>query len=209
MVTGTLHPFVGSHLPNVAHWVQTWTAYSRPMRLFVIRSQCNLLMRYEQWILHSPTRRVERVLAYRTRPEGVRACCRRPAFWKIPKGERGCPSHILRLVAMHTFHVHWRQMTGRLAKSNKSSFAQLLMRDTIMKHIFEWCFCNPDCLSCSCGECTLQQLRAGVMCPKDVSYWYCPLSGPDSPRKHCEPLRPENDTVAWFVPIDGQLFQLT
>ena len=41
------------------------------------------------------------------------------------------------------------------------------------------------------------------MCTKDVSPLHSTLDGPDSPRKHSEPLRPTNDKEGWFVAFDG------
>ena len=204
-VVATLAPTVLQHMPRVAEWARTFTSYSRPMRMFVGRAQGGLILRYEQWILRTLTQRTETVLAYRTCTDGVCTCCHRPAFWKRPGGERGCSSYILRLVAEQKFQEQWRLVTRLLSYSKRSRFEQLLLEGDVDKHLFEWCFCDPDCLSCSCDRCALQRVRAGDMCPADTYYVNSQLRGQDSPRKHSKPLLPEEERDAWFVVFDREL----
>ncbi len=45
-----------------------------------------------------------------------------------------------------------------------------LRRDALARLVQRCCLADPDCLSCSCGDCTLKDLRAGVLCPVDQDY---------------------------------------
>ena len=208
-VVGTLDPTVMMDVPRVAEWLRTFTVHSKPMRMFVTRAQAGLLLRYEQWVLRSPTQRTEHVQAYRTRTAGVCPCCHRPAFWKIPRGEKGCSAHILRLVAERNFQVQWQLLACQLSRSKQSPFEQSLLLGEVNSNVFEWLFCDPDCLSCSCDRCTLQQARAGVICPADLYYVNQQLQGQDSPRQRSDPLLPVADAEAWFVAFDREVIALT
>jgi len=117
--------------------------------------------------------------------------------------------HILRVVAQQQFQWHWKSLGNMLSRFQQSPFQHLLMCSDVNSNIFEWYFCDPDCLSCSCDRCTLQQARAGVLCPADKYYMDQQLQGLDSPRNHWEPLRQEDETAAWFVAFDQAIIRLT
>ena len=177
-------------LPFVAEWLESFTVHSGPLYLtVVIRGTAqSITMRYEDWVLWAPDLREERVLAYRTHPEGVCACCQQPAFWKVPRGPRGCAARTLRAVAPRLFRKEWAEITLRLSRSRTSRFEEMLSYDWFNVALFEVCFVDLDCLSCSCGGCSMKDLRAGVMCPVDQEYVDFELAGPDSPRGHAQPL---------------------
>ena len=208
-MVGNLDPTVMQDVPRVTEWMRTFNAQSKPMHMFITRAQGGLLLRYERWVLRSPTQRTETVLAYRTHTDGLCSCCNRPAFWKVPRGERGCSVHILRVVAQKESLWHWKCLANMLSRSQRSPFQHLLLLSDVNSNIFEWCFCDPDCLSCSCDRCTLQEARAGVLCPADKYYMDEQLLGPESPRDHWEPLRQEDEKAAWFVAFDQAIIRLT
>ena len=205
-MVGTLGPALLTHFPQVAEWVRTFNADSKPMRLFIIRSLQNLTIRFEQWILHSPTERLERVLAYRTTGDADCSCCRGPACWKLPGGNRGCGTHVMSLVARHVSHEHWRQLTATLSRSEQGLLAHCLMHDVIGTRIFEWCSLEPDCLTCTCDECPLGPSRAGVMCPGEISHVSTGLLRVSSPRQPCETLwDPKTFRLPWDAYFDDEI----
>ena len=208
-MVGTLAPVVKTHLPKVAKWVETFSANSRPLSLVIVRQQGGLLMRFERWTLRSPTERVEYVLAYRTQPEGVCTCCRRPAFWKLPRGMRGCSSFVVRLVGDQMAQAYWRAMLSLLAsRKARNPFDIILVVDVIGRRIFEWCFCHPNCLGCSCNKCTEEQVRDGLMCPADAFYLgHERMCGHDSPRHTSEPLHLLDSSENWYADFDRSILK--
>lgn len=206
-MVGTLAPVVKTHLPKVAKWVETFSANSRPLSVVIVRQQGGLLMRFERWTLRSPTERVEYVLAYRTQPEGVCTCCRRPAFWKLPRGMRGCSSFVVRLVGDQMAQAYWRAMLSLLAsRKARNPFDIILVVDGIGRRIFEWCFCHPNCLGCSCNKCTEEQVRDGLMCPADAFYLgHERMCGHDSPRHTSQPLHVFDSNEIWNVDFDRSI----
>jgi hypothetical protein len=200
-VTGFL-PVQVRMLRHVTEWLQSYALHGRPMRVTIVRYDQCLSLRYEEWVLWEPGRREERVLAYRAHPEGVCACCQKPAFWKLPRGRRGCAAHIVRSVAPTLFWAPWGQMTRVLSRSKASRFEEMLSHDWFNVAVFQVCFLDQDCLSCSCGDCTLKDLRAGVLCPVDQDYVDFELAGPDSPREPADPLVPEEGEAAELASFD-------
>ena len=208
-MVGMLDPVVKTLLPKVAKWLETFNANSRPLSFFIVKQQGGLLMRFERWTLSSPTERVERVLAYRTQQDGVCTCCRRPAFWKLPRGMRGCSSFVMRLVGDQMAQAYWHAMISLLAIGKaRNPFNIILVVDGIARRIFEWLFCDPNCLGCSCNNCTEQQVREGLMCPADAFYLgHEHMCGHDSPRQTSEPLHLLDSQEIWYADFDRSILK--
>jgi len=208
-MVGMLDPVVKTLLPKVAKWQETFNANSRPLSFFIVKQQGGLLMRFERWTLSSPTERVERVLAYRTQQDGVCTCCRRPAFWKLPRGMRGCSSFVVRLVGDQMAQAYWHAMISLLAIGKaRNPFNIILVVDGIARRIFEWLFCDPNCLGCSCNNCTEQQVREGLMCPADAFYLgHEHMCGHDSPRQTSEPLHLLDSQEIWYADFDRSILK--
>ena len=173
-----------TQLPNVAEWLRTYTPLSSAPRLSIVirHGDLPLKMRYEEWVLWEPGLREERVLAYRAHPDGVCACCQQPAFWKLPRGRRGCAASIMTAVGPKVSGREWPEMTCWLSCSKTSRFERMLSHDSFNKGVFETCFVDLDCLSCSCGGCSFEDMRTGVLCPDDQYFVDHELAGPESPR---------------------------
>ena len=171
-------------LPGVPEWLQTCTPHSSPPKVFVVITDENqrLNLRYEEWVLWEPGFREERVLSYRAHPDGVCACCQQPAFWKLPRGRRGCAASIMTAVGPKVSGREWPEMTCWLSCSKTSRFERMLSHDSFNKGVFETCFVDLDCLSCSCGGCSSEDMRTGVLCPDDQYFVDHELAGPESPR---------------------------
>ena len=208
-MVGMLDPVVKTLLPKVAKWQETFNANSRPLSFFIVKQQGGLLMRFERWTLSSPTERVERVLAYRTQQDGVCTCCRRPAFWKLPRGMRGCSSFVVCLVGDQMAQAYWHAMISLLAIGKaRNPFNIILVVDGIARRIFEWLFCDPNCLGCSCNNCTEQQVREGLMCPADAFYLgHEHMCGHDSPRQTSEPLHLLDSQEIWYADFDRSILK--
>ena len=153
-------------------------------------------MRYEEWTLSEPCERLERVLAYKG-PAYVKCeCCKRPAIWKLPRGRHGCGAFIMRTVGRQVSGHEWAPMSSWLSRSQTSPFEHLLAHDFVSTAVFETIFVDVHCLSCSCGSCSLKNVRAGVLCCFDRSWVEHEHDGPDSPRaffqdlgdSHCDDL---------------------
>ena len=195
------HTWVGLHLPLhmmqlplVAEWHENHHLHRRKHRLTVaIRGfDPGLILRFEEWILWEPGLRLEKVLAHRARPSGLCGCCQRPALWRITHGRYGCGAYIMRTVAREVFRTDWGVMTRCLSHSRTSPLEQLLSQDWFNDGVFEDCFVDLDCLSCSCGACSLRNTRAGVLCPLDQLYAMSTTEWPPSPRAAREHLLAED-----------------
>ena len=97
-VVGSLSPCTGVHAPRVAQWLSSFSDRSLPLPMMCTRTMDGFTMRIEQWTLHSPTERHERVLAYRTQAQGRCPCCFKPAVFHILGGQRGCSHYIKKLM---------------------------------------------------------------------------------------------------------------
>jgi hypothetical protein len=174
-------------IPHVAEWIRDYTELSAAPRLTVVVTRGSLpeVMRYEEWILWEPCLREQRVLAYRSQPCGVCACCGQPSIWKIPRGRRGCAASIMRTVGPMVSGRDWPEMTCLLSRSRRSPLEQLLLDAVVNTQVFETLFLDVHCLSCSCGKCSLKDMRAGIMCPHDQTYVEQERAGPESPRDTC------------------------
>ena len=173
-----------AQLPHVAEWLRNYTEFSAAPRLTVVirGTNCPEKMRYEEWILWEPCLREQRVLAYRAQPCGLCACCGQPSFWKMPRGRRGCAASIMRTVGPMVSGHQWPEMTSWLSRTKSSPLEHLLSDAVVNMQVFETLFFDAHCLSCSCGTCSLRDLRAGLMCPHDQSYVELEREGPESPR---------------------------
>ena len=200
-MVGTLGPSLLSQVPRVAQWVRTFNAHSQPMRLFIIRRLSHLQITFEQWILKNPTERQERVLAYRTRGDAVCSCCRGPATWQLPGGQRGCGLYVISLVAKHVSQKHWHQMTATLSRSEQGLLAHCLLHDVIGARIFVASALEPNCLTCSCGECGHWPAWNGDECAGETHWLSCDWLFVESPRQPSDTLwdwRTEDEWVHLF-----------
>lgn len=173
-------------LPDVLHWHQNWTVHGQscPLHVVIRGGEQKLKLRFESWVLLSPRFRRETVLAWRTQSHLHCPCCGQAALWVHLDGRHGCGAHIMQMVALHSYGNQWRAMKRPLSKSKRSSFEQMLSRPWFSTAVFDTSYTAIDDLSCSCGGCTLTNLRCGVMCPLDASFVESADAGPAAPRIH-------------------------
>ena len=195
-------------LPDVKQWLLGFDLHGKPLKktAFVSGVPGYTKLRYEQWVFWTPTLRQERVLAYRARPDGVCTCCQQLAFWKTPCGRRGCAVHITRSVAQSQQSDEWHAMAKRLSRSGTSRFERMVVTQRwFSSAVFEALFIDLYCLSCSCGLCSSQDMRAGVLCPADKLYLSRGGPAPGSPRDPTQPLIDGQREAVMLHPLEMTL----